>query len=81
MAVGVVISFGGAKSRAFRDDRPRTRSEDRPGHQLRRRKPGHRFCGAAACIAPNRAAEIEGRRKFATPQSIENSRNRKIYRE
>jgi hypothetical protein len=40
MAVGVVISFGGAKSRAFRDDRPRPRSEDRPGHP-RRRKPGH----------------------------------------
>jgi len=41
MAVGVVISFCGAKSRAFRDDRPRTRSEDRrPGHP-RRHKPGH----------------------------------------
>jgi hypothetical protein len=34
-----------------------------------------------ARIAPNRAAKIEGRRKFSSPQSIENSRNRKIYRE
>src|SRR5271167_2594944 len=40
MAVGVVISFCGAKSRTVRDDRPRTRSEDRPGHPPRH-KPGH----------------------------------------
>jgi hypothetical protein len=40
MVVGVVISFCSAKSRAFRDECPRTRSEDRPGHP-RRHKPGH----------------------------------------
>src|SRR3984885_5157165 len=59
MAVGVVISFCGAKSRAFRDDRPRTRSEDRPGHP-RRHKPGHAGL-ADAPSASLRAAQRKSR--------------------
>src|SRR5271163_2696677 len=34
----------------------------------------------SACIAPSCETEIEGRGKFSSLQSIENSRNRKIYR-
>jgi hypothetical protein len=59
MAVSVVISFCGAKSRAFRDDRPRTRSEDRPGHP-RRRKPGHAGLADAPSVSL-RAAQRKSR--------------------
>ena len=71
MAVGVVISFGGAKSRAFLDDRPRTRSADRPGHP-RRHKPGH----AGLADAPPASLPAVQRKS----RGGENFPNRKIYR-
>jgi len=59
MGVGVRISFWCAKSRAFRHDRPRTRTEDRPGHP-RRHKPGHAGL-AHARPASLRAAQRKSR--------------------
>jgi hypothetical protein len=78
MAVSVVISFGGAKSRAFLDDRPRTRSADRPGHP-RRHKPGHAgLTDAPPASLPAAQRKSRGGENFPLRKALKTHETRRV---